>query len=527
MCSSWDVPCTLQTALEDSDPGDEIWVAAGTYKPTSGNDRSAAFRLGPGVSVYGGFPAAGGTWAQRNWQKNVTTLSGDIGIAGDPTDNSYQVLVNYWIDETAKWDGFTISNGQTGIDNISADVTLTNLVVSGNTSPDIGAGIINLTSNPTLINVTISGNSAELDGGGMHNEESHPLLTNVTFTNNTASGFGGGMYNWASNPTLTNVIFQNNSATQGGAIHNEISDPILSNISFTSNTAVAHGGAMFNLDSHPSLFDVTFTSNGASVEGGAMVNSNSDPTLSHVNFISNYASSGGAMVNTLTSSPSLTDVTFSLNSAIYGGAIFNYEMGNPIISHTTFSENLAFEVGGAMLNSGSNPSLVNVTVSGNIAQNIGGGIANFDNSHPNLTNVTLFGNSSTNFGGGILNELSNLTVTNSIIWDNNPDQISSDINSAVFITHSAIQGGFAGIGNTSANPRLAPLNDNGGTTKTHALLVGSSAIDRAVPSSCSAVDQRGFSRPVDGDGDELVICDMDAFESQFTNYRIMLPQILR
>ena len=54
-CNSWATACELQTALGQAFYGDEIWVAAGTYKPTTGSDRNATFALPNGVGVYGGF----------------------------------------------------------------------------------------------------------------------------------------------------------------------------------------------------------------------------------------------------------------------------------------------------------------------------------------------------------------------------------------------------------------------------------------------------------------------------------------
>ena len=91
-CASWEDACELQAALSNAVDGDEIWVAAGTYKPTADSNREATFQLKSGVAIYGGFPAAGGEWYQRNWVANLTKLSGDIGVSGISSDNSKHVV---------------------------------------------------------------------------------------------------------------------------------------------------------------------------------------------------------------------------------------------------------------------------------------------------------------------------------------------------------------------------------------------------------------------------------------------------
>lgn len=67
----------------------------------------------------------------------------------------------------------------------------------------------------------------------------------------------------------------------------------------------------------------------------------------------------------------------------------------------------------------------------------------------------------------------------------------------------------SGAGNLlNADPQVGPLQDNGGPTRTHALLVGSPAIDAGTNSGVAATDQRGFPRISNG------ITDMGAYEFQ-------------
>ncbi|WP_138994604.1 S-layer family protein [Larkinella sp. C7] len=257
----------LQGAINSLNAGGEVWVAGGTYKPTTGTDRNISFSMKNNVAIYGGFV---GTEANRSERPAInlttpssTTLSGDIGTLGDPTDNSYHVISNLNINSTAILNGFVITGGNANYDNTNDDRS-------------VGGGMANSGSSPSLINCHFTSNTA-YHGGGVYNVNlSSPSLTNCSFTSNTA-GSGGGMHNASASPILTNCSFTLNSASFGGGVTNNTfqSSPILTNCSFTSNTATVNGGGIYNVNSsHSSLINCIFWNNG----GNKTIHNNSSGT---------------------------------------------------------------------------------------------------------------------------------------------------------------------------------------------------------------------------------------------------------
>ncbi len=109
--SSWTNAYTdVQSALSATSSGDEIWLAAGTYKPTNTTDRTISFALEDGVSIYGGFAGTETVRTQRDILTNVTILSGEIGVVGT-TDNSYHVVIGSGTNNSTMLDGVTITAG--------------------------------------------------------------------------------------------------------------------------------------------------------------------------------------------------------------------------------------------------------------------------------------------------------------------------------------------------------------------------------------------------------------------------------
>ncbi|NEO88444.1 MAG: CHAT domain-containing protein [Spirulina sp. SIO3F2] len=203
-----------------------------------------------------------------------------------------------------------------------------------------------------------------------------------------------------------------------------------------------------------------------------------------------------------------------------------FAQGTVTIRNSSIYNNTgANRVGGIALGANTVASLTNSTVSGNSSGvNGGGGIFTLSGTQLNLTNSTIAFNTTSGDGGGIYTgTAASHTIVNTIIADNgdtgsNAPDLFGDFSNASF-RHSLIQS-TAGItagapvdgvnGNiVGQDPLLGPLQNNGGTTPTHALLPGSPAIDAGDNSVLSfSLDQRGQIRIFNG------TVDIGAFESQ-------------
>ena len=247
--SSWSSALgDLQEALRVAGEGDQIWVAAGKYFPTKGTDRSIAFKIPSGVSIYGGFGGTETTVVDRDWKANLTILSGDIG-SPSVNDNSYTVVITKGVDPSTIIDGFVITGGTSNGTGQKGDPRR------------CGAGWYNdgseIESSPSINNCLFIHNQAR-DGAGIYNYANNgacnPSISNCQFISNIADLDGGGINNngnnGACNPAITNCLFEANEATYGAGIINQgdlgESRPFVSNCVFTNNMSYIKGSGIYN-----------------------------------------------------------------------------------------------------------------------------------------------------------------------------------------------------------------------------------------------------------------------------------------
>ena len=185
--------------------------------------------------------------------------------------------------------------------------------------------------------------------------------------------------------------------------------------------------------------------------------------------------------------------------------------GNLNLSSATLTGNVSTASFGGGIANASTGTLVltNVTISGNRAENDSGGVDQGPDGRATLNNVTITGNTAdtdaNGGGGGGLMAKGTIKLRNTIIADNKDFSAPGRGTSPNCGGHPISQGNnliadrtgcdFAPRGGDQldVNPLLGPLANNGGSTLTHALLVGSPAINAGAV-GVTPVDQRGVPR---------------------------------
>lgn len=274
----------LQDALKKASPGDQIWVARGTYLPTRHNDRNASFEIKSGIRLYGGFMGNESDLRQRDWKKNPCILSGEIA-SSSTADNSFSVIKFRNASAKTILDGFTIEAGEANAgDRVRQPVVSKTEDPNTNTPAEFkekrGKELANSlqSESMTKLGMTIR-QSIEMmfqEGINENKEEEEYKLVGPRPKINNPNSCGAGIFNEAkganSNPTIVNCRFIDNHAFYGGAIFNYSSydgtcKPLIENCEFIRNVASLDGGAIYNAGKQgnaiPIIKNSTFRRNGA------------------------------------------------------------------------------------------------------------------------------------------------------------------------------------------------------------------------------------------------------------------------
>lgn len=403
---------------------------------------------------------------------------------------------------------FTVAVDAPGVVSFSGLTVSNGAVFEGNIIDQSGGGIMNAgTGTLNLTDSAIINNFAESTGGGIINLRTGILnLTRCTITgNSTSSGSGGGIANGGVlNDTpggtlriVESLISDNHTSRSGGGI-------------FSSSTP--QGGFY--------LINSTVTSNTASSAGGIFARGGTTVSISGCTISNNQGTTGGSGGLTLSgATANIISSTFSGNTVGASGS--GRGGGMQILAATVNVTNCTLANNQALGPIGSTGGL-------------GGGAIGIRDVPAVLTikNSTISGNSSNSGAGGILNFglgsfVATVNVSSSIVAGNS---------SALPVEDAArmfplISQGFNVIGDNELSPvtpiagdqagvtvaqlNIAALGDNGGLTKTMALLPGSVALDKGIANGLTT-DQRGYGRVFDNTAVANAVdgADVGAFEAQ-------------
>lgn len=361
-----------------------------------------------------------------------------------------------------------------------------------------------VTFNVTLFDITVVGGDTSQSGGGIYNGGASLTISGGQIISNAALGGelqsgGGGVYSASGKLTLKDtIISENHSSVHGGGLYVTGSLEIIDS-SVSDNTAGGGAGGIYFSGSKATILRTVIERNTAGGSGGGIVNKGTF---------------------TITASSISQNVVAPDIGLPLGGGVYN--QGALTIESSTISDNAALK-GAGLFTAAGFATVSNSTISGNMSGGIGGGIYAFQGGAAvirstitrNTTGITV----NNDLGASVL-------VKSSIVADN----IDSDVDYFNNTVNTFRSDGFNVIGTGNSitkfnatgdqtgivNPFLGPLANNGGPTKTHALLAGSPAINAGDLSLVAGVngvpqyDQRGtpFGRVFNGR------IDIGAFEYQ-------------
>ena len=209
-CGAEGDPCrTVQYAVDEALPGDEIRVATGTYTGTNSyGGLSQLVYLTRAVTIRGGFTTT--NWTTPDPEANPTTLdaegTGRVLVISNTIAVHAEGLGFEGGDATELGGGPDHRDAGGGLYILTSTVTISNCLIFSNTGsttgPGYGGGLYARAGSVTLRNNEIVSNTAGTNvygyGGGLYLDHGSATLVQNEVMSNTASywddGYGGGLY---------------------------------------------------------------------------------------------------------------------------------------------------------------------------------------------------------------------------------------------------------------------------------------------------------------------------------------------
>ena len=175
--------------------------------------------------------------------------------------------------------------------------------------------------------------------------------------------------------------------------------------------------------------------------------------------ITNGSAPGGGGIYCNGSSPTISRCIIKNNSAEVGdndgGGIKCRTGSNSIIEYCIITGNSAYNTGGGIYCRDSNITISNCVIADNYIYGGGGGLY-CERGTTTIKQCVIISNEAELYdGGAISNDLSNITVSNCIIWNNlTRGSLAEPLDGVSLgdLTYNDVQGGFSGTGNIDVDP---------------------------------------------------------------------------
>jgi len=353
---------TLAAAHTIAADGDEIWMAQGTYAPTS------TLTISKAISVYGGFV---GNETAREQADPVANLTKVDGL------NQRRLFYTFNFAKSLTFDGLWFVNANTSGD-------------GGVLMEDDGVG----TAVVTFKRCTFDNNRAR-SGAAMFNDGGKLVVEGCTFTKNSATTVGGAIGTWASNNEIRSCKFESNTAsTEGGAVYVLQAGAKLESSTLSKNLA-QRGGALISYQSNTTVSGCSFTGNESTdtqTWGSAIdLETPTSSTIDRCVFTENkQADDGATIVSWGGTSTVIRNSVLKSSLGPFGSAVFSNTNGFQLLNSTVVGGNSLSAV--LIADYGSSAVLAN-----NIVAFSKGGIE--ANAQPTLRNNCVWSNSSYDYKG--------------------------------------------------------------------------------------------------------------------------------
>lgn len=359
-----DLQAALVGAANSGGVAQELWVAAGAYRPgLFHHPRTVKFKLQDNLAIYGGFGGTEGVLSQRDPVFYACVLSGDLQAndleaqfpnGGTYQDNTYHVIQGSGTAASAILDGVTVTGG--------------NANDSGFTNQSDGGGLINAAGSPTVRNCRFHHNYAFDGGGAVRNTSNSSEFINCRFSDNHA-GFGGGMRNGSSTQIrITNCVFEENRSVSGGGGLHDSGAALVRGCSFIRNHSQNFGGGARFHDNTGTIINCRFLGNVAEGgNGGGLLGLRSLLKIGNCIFSGNTSANDGGAYACETSGGSggatIWNCALAGNAAVrFGGGISVAASGDVDLANSILWNNTASSSGAQLY--------INAAATGDVAHSL-------------------------------------------------------------------------------------------------------------------------------------------------------------